>query len=264
MRRFLGLVLAMALAVGPVAAQQRVRDETKLIVEGVQETWRLVWLKTPRSICPATEIAVSATCPCSGWAYGEQGRLAVVRMRKGRQIDRLELGQFFYYAGMPELRRGAAILQRWPEAPDDLERSERGDRKLPAEIAKRPMPRTLDFADYDHDGRATEFLLQVQTLPCGKREYVAVGLLPTTGRLGSLRTAEQPGQALMMPRHAWEALAASSRPEPVLTWDCDDHGSVRRTTQQPSADHGVIHVTNRVFGCQSDGNEGKLLGEYAG
>jgi len=34
----------------------------------------------------------------------------------------------------------------------------------------------MNFADYDHDGQATEFFLQTESLPCGKRAGIVVGL----------------------------------------------------------------------------------------
>ena len=43
------------------------------------------------------------------------------------------------------------------------------DSTLPARVSGRKDIRHLNFLDVDHDGRATEFLLQVGTMPCGKR-----------------------------------------------------------------------------------------------
>lgn len=262
LRRLVSLAVILAMSAGPVIAQQ-VRDGAKVVVDGVEETWRLVWQGAAKSACPATEIVTSVTCPCSGWAYGEQGKLSLVRDRKGFATERLDLGPFFA-AGEPPpgTEEGMAVLQRWPEASDDLDRNERDDPKLAAEIAARPAPKILAFADYDRDGRATEFLLQVGALPCGKRQFMAVGV-SGSGRLDVLRTAARPDRPLVMPRHVWDALARSPRPEPLLTWECDDHGSEVRTTLQPRAENGRLYAVARAFGCPSQGNDGKLVSEEA-
>ena len=99
------------------------------------------------------------------------GDLYVIRVRNGAEIDRLRLTPFFG-------EHHAAVLQRWATDEDqDFKLSERDDfGKMVAN--KRPTVRVMNFADYDHDGRATEFYLQTEVAPCGKSVGVVIGLGP--------------------------------------------------------------------------------------
>jgi hypothetical protein len=45
-----------------------------------------------------------------------------------------------------------------------------------AQLTDHAVARILKIADYDHDGRATEFVLQVAAGPCGHTQAVLVGL----------------------------------------------------------------------------------------
>lgn len=70
-----------------------VREEQTVVVDGLSETWRLQWAVAPKRACEPSED--SLTCPCIGFANGETGDLSLVRLRNGRQFDRLHLTPFF-------------------------------------------------------------------------------------------------------------------------------------------------------------------------
>lgn len=251
------------------AVDESIREERVVTVRGVKETWRLVWDGQPRPVCGPDDdlgIAGAITCPCAGFAYGESGRLLLVRVRAGREVERMSLGPLFMIeeldgpsVGTP----GSAVLAHWPEKPDDFDREERGDSRLAADIKHRPAVGIMKVADYDRDGAATEFLLQVATLPCGKRQFVAVGVTAVSPRLHALSSVTHPERPLVMPAQAWKALQEHSGPATVPTWECGDHGSERRTELVVSARAGAIQVRNRAFTCPENGERERLAEDTA-
>lgn len=55
-----------------VPAPPEIREEQKVLVNGISEVWRLEWKSPPTPACSPEDII---TCPCSGFAYGESGQL---------------------------------------------------------------------------------------------------------------------------------------------------------------------------------------------
>ena len=134
---------------------------------------------------------------------------------------------------------------------------------LLARIKARPGPRVMRLADYDRDGLASEFLIQVSAGPCGHTDYIAVGVSRTNPRLHALGTARHPTAALAMPGAAWEALLHSPGEVHVTVSPCGDHGSEERNELALSANAGVINATQRNFSCPEDGSKEKLLSSEA-
>ncbi|MDB5498491.1 MAG: hypothetical protein JWP28_2522 [Phenylobacterium sp.] len=245
-------------ATAPVGDRQYVREQHTVIVRGVPETWRLVWTGKPSTMCGPQGMDMAITCPCSGWAYGESGNLSLVRVRGGQEVERMKLaplfGKFDYPAG--EVGTGKAYLQRWPAKLSDFDRSERGDGRLVPEIKRRQAPQIMRPADYDHDGEATEFLIQVGTMPCGKLQFAAIGVSVGSPRLHALSSTAHPNKPLMMPLRAWQALLRSSHPGPVIVWNCGDHGSEVQSELILSASRGEIRAMDRDRACHADGSLG--------
>ena len=257
---------AAALCVAPAraAGEMVVREQRNVAVGGVDETWRLVWDGPPASICGPDAIATAFTCPCSGVGYGELGHLSLVRNRGGRDIERMDFGPLFdndfdsAAAGTPE---GSAYLQRWPMKLSDFDRDDRGDPTLVADIKRRPAPRIMRLADYGRDGAATQFLVQVGTLPCGKQQFVAIGLTRGDRSLHALTSVSRPEKPLIMPEAAWQALLRGPGPTRVPTWACGDHGSESRSELVVAAKNGAIRVQERMYSCPMDGAVETLLRE---
>ena len=116
----------------------------------------------------------------------------------------------------------------------------------------------MRFGDYDHDGQATEFILQVGTLPCGKKMSVAIGVSRQNPRLHVFSTAEHPERPLVLQAWQWESLLGAKAPIKVTDWKCGDHGSDAETELELSADENGIHATNWTYECDQDGRRGKL------
>lgn len=242
--------------------QNVVRESRVVMVHGAQEIWQLVWDAKPSIVCGSDRVSSAITCPCSGFAYGEYGDLSLVRQRGG-ETERMPLSPLFGMFDGPDFdrTRGKAILQRWPLEADDLPREDRGDPTLVAVIMDRNERTLIEPADYDRDGSATEFLIQVGTLPCGKLQFAAIGVAPTSNRLHTLSSLAKPDEPLIMPAAAWSALRASAGPTAVTTWACGDHGADQRNVLVVSAVDGTIQVRERKYSCREDGNDEKLLDE---
>ena len=99
-----------------------VRDQVTLSLDGVDESWRLEWVRPP---FPACRGADAESCMCTGFAPGERGDLDLVRQRPGAADERMSLSPLF----------------------DDHE-------TMLATTA-----RVMTLGDYDHDGRASELVL---------------------------------------------------------------------------------------------------------
>jgi hypothetical protein len=200
------------------ADEQVVREQQTVTVGDATEAWRLVWDGKPSTVCGPDEVFMAITCPCYGWAYGEYGKLLLVRSRGDQEIERLDLRPLFGMFDYPDAQKvaGTAYLQRWPLKLSDMDRETSGDRHLIAEIKRRPAPKIMKVADYDREGSQTEFLMQVGTLPCGKRQFAAIGVTRTVPHLHALTSVSHPERPLIMPEAAWQALLRSPRPTVVL------------------------------------------------
>jgi len=206
-----------------------VREERVITVNGVGETWQLVWEGKPLPVCGPDEIDMAITCPCAGLAYGEHGRLALVRRRDGQEVERMDLRPLFGQFDGPGLDGypdDGATLQRWPaNFMSDVDRDGRNDPTLDNEIRHRRLAEIMKFADYDRDGHATEFLLQVGTLPCGKRQMALIGVSTSNPHLHVFSAADNSKQPLVMAFWVWAALLKGNGKADSLEWQCGDHGS---------------------------------------
>ncbi len=230
-----------------------IREEQNIVVDGATETWRLQWAATPTPYCGADERDVSLTCPCMGFAYGESGDLYVTRLRNGIEIDRLRLTPIF--------GEYPAVVQRWAVDDErDFKLSERDDFELI--VGKRPTVQVMNFADYDHDGKRTEFYLQTEVAPCGKSVGVVIGLSTDNPRLHVFGTVSNPGKPLYLQKREWEALRdASSAPVRVLDWACGDHGADTETELQLRWSSQGVDGSRREYTCPSKNKSRSLISE---
>lgn len=243
-----------------------VREQRTVIVDGAKEEWQLLWLAQPKSICGVKDIEAAISCPCSGFAYGEQGKLVLVRSRAGTKIEQMDMRQVFDIAvssdqdmDTPGEEPGMSYLQRWPFYLRDFNRKNLADAAIDAEIEKRAPVEILRFADYNHDGHGAKFLLHVGNVPCGKEQYVAVGVTADEPHLHVLSSAEFPDRPLVMLLSEWQALLSGPGPHTVLTWPCGDHGSEVYSDAVVSSRKGKIYVKDRTFECLSNDKPGRLI-----
>jgi hypothetical protein len=247
-----GSLFAATLAAQDYASMTR--EQKAVVVNGVRESWRLQWETIPQSTCGVEDLEVALACPCAGFAYGEAGRLALVRMRAGHPQERLELAPFFKDQGAPG-SPGLAVLQHrrpipaaahdedddWHHAAD-FDFRKRVDARGPTELMK--------FGDYNHDGRASEFLLQVGVRPCGLPRMILVGVSRFTPQLHVFASAELPEQPLVLPATVWAALLKGTRPVHAVESGCDDPDSGgTETTVDVWAQRGVLHARRESAPC---------------
>lgn len=239
-----------------------VRKERRVVIGGRPELWRLEWRTPPQPVCgPDSEDWW--TCPCSGFAFGETGKLDLVRLREGHEVERFPLAPLFD-SGEPPTDTDNAVLRRWDVRKSDWKYTnlEQPGRPTPVPgVRTRAQATAMKLADYDHDGHATEFFLQTETPPCGKHIGVVVGVSEKTPRLHGFGTALRPDKPLLMSESAWTALVQSQGSARVVVWACGDHASDHETELELSATSGEIRVTNREFQCSEDDKREQLISE---
>lgn len=235
------------------------REEHKVVVDGVEEHWRLEWATPPSPACSPDEPDVWSTCPCSGFAFGERGNLVLVRKKPGGDEERFALRQLFAGDFDAPGNVGEVVLRRWDVQEEDMDQSDSPD--FAERVQARPPATVMRFRDYDHDGQATEFILQVGTLPCGKKMSVAIGVSRQNPRLHAFRTTEHPERPLVLQAWQWESLLGAKAPIKVTDWKCGDHGSDAETELELAVDENGIHATNWTYECDQDGRRGKFTGK---
>jgi len=231
------------------------RDEVAVDVNDARERWSLVWLTPPRPVC-MPEDATASTCPCTGFAYGEAGTLDLVRERPGQSVERLHLTPLFAGEDSP-VDDKTAVLQRSPVLDGDYPQMDSAE--FGSQIRGRPPTRAIAMQDYDHDGRATEFLLQVGELQCGKRESVVVGISKSNPTLHVFTSVAHPKEPLVLEAHIWNELLRSSGKVESVEWACGDHGADTLTLVRLSISAAGIDGVRSEYECKADDTAGKLI-----
>jgi len=191
----------------PASAGGIVRERRRLRVAGVDEEWHLEWASPPVPVCRTASTGFGS-CPCGGVAFGEKGALDLVRYRPFGPVERLRLGDEH------ELQRWDVTAADWALDYDDT----------PSDLASRPIVTIMNLDDYDHDGEATEFLLQQSATPCGHHQTVIVGVSRALPKLHFFASAEAPATPFVF-EHRSDALALARHAElDVVQFACGDHG----------------------------------------
>lgn len=255
------LVAFLSLLTMHVRANETVRQRRIVIVNGVPEEWALKWSGPVQPVCAATELWQAVTCPCSGFAYGEQGHLFLDRRRNGALVESMELSSLFGNFDNPA-DEGNAALVRIPRGQNDpFDEIDHTDqlRKFETELSKRPPADVMDLGDFARDGTKASFLLQVGNTPCGKQETILLGVSRESPKLHTFSTAAHPERPLVLQRDAWMALLAKGGQAIFTEVACGDHGSENEVEQIIHAYDGVLSVQTKTYSCQKDGSRGILL-----
>lgn len=209
---------AIATASAPAPrGEALVREQAIVMIDGVPETWRLEWTRAPFPTCRG---AAGKTCRCAGFAPGERGDLDLVRERPGAPADRFSLSPLF-------------------DEHETIVATGRADAGAPL----------LAFADYDHDGKASELAFQVGAGPCGHTSWAVVGVSRDNPRLHAFTSAEEPRTPLVLDqRRDWDTVRATGALETVQV-ACGDHGADESTSVTVTARNGVLHSATRTAAC---------------
>lgn len=237
----------------PSSRRAVVRERQRIVVGSVVEEWRLEWQTPPEPSCEPSSDDWN-TCPCDGFAFGEEGQLDLVRHVPGKPDERLHLSPLFSLGFDGE---SVARLPRWPVHDRDMERMEQpGFVEL---VRSRPIVRIMQLGDYDHDGRPTEFLLQVGAGPCGHRQTVLVGISRSNPKLHVFGTVAHPGTPLVLESAiAWKQLLHAKGKTTVISWPCGDHGSDEQQEVELVTDVSGIRAFHARYSC-GDAGRGRLL-----
>jgi hypothetical protein len=117
----------------------------------------------------------------------------------------------------------------------------------------------MRFADYDHDGRASEFVFQMDAAPCAKKMCVVVGISRKNSRLHIFSSVDRPQEPLILRDSHWEALARASGPITATNLACFDHGSDVVVELELKAVDGSIWVSSAEYQCSEEGARGGLI-----
>ncbi|MBS0388521.1 MAG: hypothetical protein JSR15_08565 [Proteobacteria bacterium] len=230
-----------------------VREQRVVQVNGVDETWKLEWATLPATACGPDDVTVALTCPCSGFAYGEAGRLSLVRLRRGAARETLDLTSFFHTSAIAAAAN-AAVLQHWQPVPasahdEDDDWHHASDFNFLARVHARPAVAVMRIADYNHDGRASEFLLQVGAPSCGKHVMVLVGVSKYNARLHVFASADAPDDPLELDAKTWDAVLRSTKPVRVLESSCDQPNAAVESQVTVESRQGIFHVQRSEHAC---------------
>lgn len=259
MSNFVTLPLVLLLVASSAQAAEAVRESHQVRVGANLETWQLRWLEKPEWICTPPDPETN-TCPCSGFQNGQKGSVALVRLRKGKEIERLDLTPFF--GGDYTVTQDGAVLPYKAVLDGDDRRID--DPALPAEIAKRKTVQVMKLGDYTRQGQATQFALQTDTQPCGKHYGVVFGVTPDKPALHAIGSVSKPGEPLFLPMPLWEQLRDFPGPQTQITWRCGDHFSDVENELEIDPSPQGLRVKAREYECDDDGNRGKLVSETDG
>jgi len=229
-------------------------------VHGHNEVWKLVWKGATKPFCSLGD-GDFYTCSCTGFAYGEAGKLFLVRSQGSSEIEEFELAPLFQEAGSSGVDVGNASLQRWEINGTDIDAINTPGKleRLASDIPLREVSEVMIFSDYDHDGANTEFLLQVGVEPCGKRMMALIGVSESEPKLHAFASVDHPERPLILPSYVWEELVGSREDASVIEWRCGDHGSETETELIIGAANGKIKVHSTQYSCETSGKRGSLI-----
>src|SRR5262249_18391519 len=162
----------------PKPAHGALREAQEIVVDGKREQWRLEWEGETEYDC------FEWSCPCENVTYGEHGELRVVVAREGQEERSVSLGN--------------QALQRWVAFEDDADRVRGVTEESIALLEKRPVTRIMFFGDYDHDGRAEEFVLDRGSSPCSMHDAILIGLDRKSGAPHVVGTVDAPDKPLSL------------------------------------------------------------------
>jgi hypothetical protein len=237
-------------------AEASVREEQVVAIDSNTEHWQLEWITQPQPVC-SPEDECWQCCPCSGFAFGEYGKLDLVRMRATHVEERLSLAPLFQETEHPTEAPDVVVLRRWPVFEADYDSPE--SPTLPERARSRPLSKVMNIADYDHDGRASEFPFQIGAAPCGHQQTVLIGISRSNPALHVFGTVAHPKKPLVLDHPAdWERLLHASGAVTVTEITCGDHGSEEQIDIRLNATQHGITAIRSVYDCGSDSKRGRL------
>jgi hypothetical protein len=186
------------------------------------------------------------------------GHLDLIRKRPGHSDETFPLAPLFAYGEIPSLETEGddVALQRWPVLnTDDYQDHSLGFAKR---VRQRSPVTAMHFRDYDHDGRATEFLLLIASGPCGHNAAVVVGISRSRPSLHPFTSIAHPERPLILDTGLWAELLHSQGEIEAVQTPCGDHGSEEETDIRLVLSDRGLEATRLIYGCTADDRRGSL------
>jgi len=115
----------------------------------------------------------------------------------------------------------------------------------------------MRFFDYDHDGRATEFMLLAGSIMCTTpKDAIVVGLDPRNRKLHAFTDGQSLDPLYLRPGN-WERVR-SHVPVTVVEWECGNHAAEEERDVRVTADSIGLHASRVTRSCGRRSN-GTLL-----
>jgi hypothetical protein len=217
------------------------REERDVKLDESIEQWRVEWREPPRLVCLGRE------CACSDFMYAQRGEATLIRSRDGQTIQVFSLDRVFQTGfDAPERAELESILPAWPIEDGDSEIS--NEQALAEVVRSRTLVPLMALHDYDHDGRATEFLLPIGGVGCAFHGRVAVGVSRRLPQMHVFGTAAHPDKPIVLRARGWEVLRNKTKGTYVDV-PCGDRGSTTQTEVELRTDSAGIHIVEREYSC---------------
>ncbi len=178
---------------------------------------------------------------------------AWMRRQDAETRELLDLTSFYRHEYLP-VPGNLAVLQRWVPVPatahdeeDDWHHA--SDFNFVSRVRARGPAPVMRIGDFNHDGQASEFLLQVGARGCGRPLMVLVGVSKYNRHLHVFASAEAPDVPLELDAQTWEAVRGSAKPVRALESRCEALAGQVETELQVEVRHGIFHVRRATHPC---------------
>gem|GEM_PF-1143181 len=203
-----------------------VRDSALVSLgNGVTETWRLAWTSPPTPYCSSYDEVTDPAAWCrKGLLFSDRGSAELRRERDGAVVDRFSLDPI--YAGDDVYGPGRPAFPRWSLTSAEVGAllSAPPGTDFRARFEGRPLARILTLADFNGDGIAAEFVVQIGASPFGGGRAAALVGLRSDRRLGVFGgplTGSSP--VVLTSPDQWLAVRGG-RDARLVQRGCGDHG----------------------------------------
>ena len=122
------------------------------------------------------------------------------------------------------------------------------EKKLARLVQSREFVTIMDLQDYDHDGRATEFLLPVGGVGCAFHGYVALGISRGRPELHVIGSAMHPDKPVVLTHTGWQVLRAQSKGT-YVQYECGFRGGETQVEVELKTDPSGIHAVEIEYSC---------------
>jgi len=144
---------------------------------------------------------------------------------------------------------GLAIVPRWAPLVGDI-----GTDPTSEALASRPLVEIIKFGDYDRDGRATEFPLQIRATSC-HTQTVLIGISKLRPTLHAIGTKQAPDKALVLEHFEDWAKVLATPNVSIVQWECGDHGAPEEMSLEIRATRGTLSARSIVRQCADESQQ---------